>query len=214
MIMALRVLLLLVLSALFSPFALGDGVPHQREIGRAGEKARFLVIKAQGKWGLAVIDAGMASVLQPEPIAFEFYKAPDTISHLSSGYDRLETSSGRALGIAHVAGPDGTSFTVEDRWSISGIDIQLARKVTVAGTANFGFLTSITFSHPEAHPRSEVDYFAPGMITEVRGICRQRQLAAARPMAQKATVNFKYGKTGCLLPCLGFISPMALRSPC
>jgi hypothetical protein len=164
MIMAVQVFLLLVLSALFSPFALSEGVPHQREIGRVGEKARFLVLKAQAKWGLAVIDAGMASVLQAEPIAFEFYKAPDRISHLSSGYDRLLTSSGRALGIAHVAGPDGTSFTVEDRWSSSGMEIQLARKVTVAGTANFGFLTSITFSHPEAHPRSEVDYFAPGMI--------------------------------------------------
>jgi hypothetical protein len=100
MIMALQVFLLLVLSALFSPLALSDRAPHQREIGRVGEKARFLVIKAHGKWGLAVIDAGMASVLQPEPIAFEFSKAPDTISHLSSGYDRLEIVSGATVGTA------------------------------------------------------------------------------------------------------------------
>ena len=162
--MALQVLLLLVISVLVSPLALSGSTPLQREIGRVGEKARFVAIRAQGKWGLAVIDAGMASALQPKPIAFEFYKAPDAISHLSSGYDRLEILSGGALGTTHVTGPDKTRFTVEDRWSINGTEIQLSRRVVVAGTANYGFLTSITFSHPEAHPRSEVDYFAPGMI--------------------------------------------------
>ncbi len=162
--MALRVLLLLVISTLSLPVASRGSTFHQREIGRVGEKARFVAIKAQGKWGLAVMGAGMASVLQPEPVAFEFYKVPDSICHQSSGYDRFETSSGRALGIAHVAGPEKTRFTVEDRWSIEGTEIRLSRKVTVAGTANYGFLTSITFSHPDAHPRSQVDYFAPGMI--------------------------------------------------
>ena len=161
--MALQVLLLLAIWV-FSPYALkGDELP-QRDIGRVGDRAKFVAIQSRGKWGLAVRDAGLASVSQPQPIALEFYKAPDTISHQSSGYDHIEISSGGALGVADVSGPDKTRFTVEDQWSINGSEIQLARKVTVAGTAAYGFLTSISLSHPDAQPRSEVDYFAPGMI--------------------------------------------------
>lgn len=42
--------------------------------------------------------------------------------------------------------------------------LELSRTVEVSGTNSSGFLSAITFSHPEAHPRSAVDYFAPGMI--------------------------------------------------
>jgi hypothetical protein len=162
--MARQAVWFLAICALVSPVALRSGTADQREIGRVGDKASFVGIMTQGKWGLAVSGAGMASVLQPQPVAFEFYNAPDTISHQSSGYDQLEISSGGALGTARITGPDKTRFTIEDRWSVSGSEIQLSRKVTVAGQSNSAFLTAITFSHPEAHPRSEVDYFAPGMI--------------------------------------------------
>lgn len=159
-----RVLLSLLVSVVFSPIALVAGAAAQRQIGQVGEKAKLIAIRKHGKWGLAVTGAGTASVVQPEPVAFEFFQAPDTISRLSSGYDSLKTSNQTALGIAHVVGPNQTQFSVEDRWSIHGTAIQLSRKVTVTGTANYGFLTFITFLHPETHPRSEVDYFAPGMI--------------------------------------------------
>jgi hypothetical protein len=162
--MRLRVLLLLLISVKFSPVASKGGSAPQRQLGQVGEKASFVATRAKGKWGLAVTGAGMASVVQPEPVALEFFKTPDIISHQSCGYDRLETSEVGTLATANVVGPDKTRFSVEDRWSINGTEIQLSRKVTVAGTANYGFLTSITFPHPDAHPRSEVDYFAPGLI--------------------------------------------------
>lgn len=136
----------------------------QRQIGRIGESANFVAVIANGKWGLAVTGAGMASVVQPEPVAFEFFEAPGKIHQQSSGYERLDISAAGAVGVAQVAGPGNTRFTVEDRWSIKGNEIQLLRNVAVAGNANLGFLSAITFVHPEAHPRSEVDYFAPGMI--------------------------------------------------
>jgi hypothetical protein len=111
----LRVLSLpLLLFALFSPVAISADTPSQRQIGRIGDKANFVATQAQGKWGLAVTDAGMASVVQPEPVALEFCKAPDAISHQSSGYDRLEISQAGTIGIAHVAGPAETHFT--DGW--------------------------------------------------------------------------------------------------
>ena len=162
--MARQAVWFLVMCVVFSPAALMCGTADQREIAKVGEKASFVGIMTQGKWGLAVTGAGIASVIQPEPIAFEFYQAPDTISHLSSGYDQLEIKSSVAFGTVSVTGPDKSQFTVEDKWSVTGTEIQLSRKVTVAGHSNSSFLTAITFSHPEAHSRSEVEYFAPGMI--------------------------------------------------
>jgi len=152
------------LAVAFSAIAFVGASSPQREIGRVGGSAIFVATQVRGKWGLAVKGAGLASVVQPEPVALEFFHAPDTISHQSSGYDRMEISQARALGRTQLVGPDKTRFTVEDQWTINGTEIQLSRKVTVAGRANDGFLTSITFLHPVAHPRSEVDYFAPGMI--------------------------------------------------
>jgi hypothetical protein len=142
---------------------LSDAVP-ERPIGRIGESASFVAILAKGKWGLAVTGAGMASVVQPGPIALEFFEAPGRIYQQSSGYERLDISASGAVGVAAVAGPNETRFTVEDRWIIKENVIQLIRNVTVVANANLGFLTSITFGHPDAHPRAEVDYFAPGII--------------------------------------------------
>jgi hypothetical protein len=129
----------------------------ERPIGRIGENANLVAIVAKGKWGLAVTGAGMASVVQPEPIAFEFFEAPGRIHQQSRGYQRLDISAAGAVGVAQVAGPGNTRFTVEDRWSMKGNEIQLLRNLEVAGNSNFGFLTSITFVHPEAHPRPEAE---------------------------------------------------------
>ena len=68
------------------------------------------------------------------------------------------------MGIADLPGPGGTHFRVEDHWRINGTEIELSRNVSVAGAADYGFLTSIAFSHPESQSRAQVDYFAPGMI--------------------------------------------------
>src|SRR5579862_7071513 len=155
---------LMVMCALSRPVTLRSSSPDRREIGRVGEKATFVAVMTQGKWGLGVNGSGMASVSQPQPVAFEFYQMPDTISHQSFGYDQVEVSSAGALGTAHVVGPDESHFTVEDQWTVNGSEIQLSRKVTVTGQSSSGFLTAIMFSHPETHSRAEVDYFAPGLI--------------------------------------------------
>ena len=136
-------------TALLSAAAAGSYA--QPEIGQMDGGAHFVSIESHGKWGLAVTGSGMASAAQPEPIAFEFYQPPDVISRQSAGYDHVDLFARGALGIAHVAGPANTSFTIEDRWSVDGSVIQLSRKVTVTGTADYGFLTSVTFIHPDTY---------------------------------------------------------------
>jgi hypothetical protein len=136
----------------------------ERVVAPIGKRARLIATYTGGMWGLAIVGAGLASAAQPTPVAFEFFAAPNTISNVSSGYERFDISNGRALGIAHVLGPGQSRFTVEDQWNVNGTIVELLRKLTLQGSANAGFVSSITFAHPTPQSRSSVDYFAPGMI--------------------------------------------------
>jgi hypothetical protein len=155
-----RVLLVLVATCL-SAIAQRES---ERVIGPVGEHARLVATHSDREWGVAITGAGQASAAQRSPVAFEFFVAPNTISHAFSGYEQLHTSNGKAWGIAHVAGPGQSRFTVEDRWTVNGRIIEFSRKVTVQGSDNAGFLSWIAFKHLTSQSRSSVDYFAPGMI--------------------------------------------------
>ncbi|HLV87819.1 MAG TPA: hypothetical protein VKV39_12620 [Candidatus Sulfotelmatobacter sp.] len=137
---------------------------NQLHLGRLTNGAEFVAVKSNGKWGLAVTKAGIASVTQTQPVAFEFYKSRNEISNVSTGYENVDISGTQILASAHLVGPSGTRFSVRDRWQILGAMIELSREVVVSGHADQGFLSSISFSHPEARPRSDVDYFAPGVL--------------------------------------------------
>ena len=140
-----------------------EKVSQRVVIGSSGE-AQFVAFESGAKWGLGVTGAGLASVTQAQPVGFEFYERGGNISASSTGYDRFTVSAGFGSGLAYVNGPGGTRFTVEDRWTIEGAVMELSRKVLVNGTANCGFLSSVVLSHPDVQTRSQVDYFAPGMI--------------------------------------------------
>ena len=154
----------LALIVLCPVFAFAKTTYRQRDIGKVGRNAHFLVFQSHGKWGLALAGTGMASANQPKPVSVELYQSPNTITKRSSGYDHIEIQSGKLLGTSTVPGLKGTSFLVNDRWEITGETLQLTRSVRVQGTADAGFMTSITFHHSSRVPRSSVDYFAPGMI--------------------------------------------------
>src|SRR5215469_13312916 len=91
----------------------------QRQIGKLGPGVDFLAIQQHGKWGLQVSGAGMASVVQPEPVSVELYQSPDTIVERTSGYDHLDFRPRTAIGRSVVRYLN-VSFLVEDRWRIEG----------------------------------------------------------------------------------------------
>jgi hypothetical protein len=71
--MRVRVELFLTITCLPILF-LSDGPPTPDWPDR--REREFCHDTRKGKWGLAVTGAGMASVVQPESIAFEFFEAP------------------------------------------------------------------------------------------------------------------------------------------
>ena len=139
-------------------------VGRTRSIGALENGARLIGFQSEGRWGLMVTNIGAASVTQSSPVEFEFYSGPQAIKRVTAGYETLTSSNGKTKGLAHVTGPGQSRFTVQDEWTISGSVLDLSRIVTVTGSEDVGFMSAITFRHPEPHPRSSVEYFAPGMI--------------------------------------------------
>ncbi len=138
--------------------------PKMNRIGALRNGAQLVFFEADDAKGVAVIDGGSASLKQSKPVQLEFYAGPEQIEQKATGYQTFEASRGRARGAAKVSGPSGSSFSFEDEWSVQGDVLELSRTVTVSGSSSEGFLSAIEFPHPETHPRSAVDYFAPGMI--------------------------------------------------
>ncbi|MBV9677287.1 MAG: hypothetical protein JO185_13200 [Acidobacteriaceae bacterium] len=139
-------------------------VGRTRSIGALENGARLIGFQSEGRWGLMVTNIGAASVTQSSPVEFEFYSGPQAIKRVTTGYETLTSSNGKIKGLAHVPGPGKSRFTVQDAWTVNGSVLDLSRIVTVTGSEDVGFMSAITFRHPEPHPRSSVEYFAPGMI--------------------------------------------------
>jgi hypothetical protein len=137
---------------------------HSQAIATLKSGAQFVAFESGGVKGIAVHQAGSASVDQPKPAELEIYAGPGHIENKSTGYESLQASRAKARGVAHIAGPDGAQFAFDDEWSADGDVVELSRRVEVSGASTSSFLSAIRLSHLESHARSEVDYFAPGMI--------------------------------------------------
>jgi hypothetical protein len=144
--------LFLLASAAFA----AEGVPALRLPGGVQVAA---VRAASGAWGIAVTGAGAASVAQQRPIQLEF----DGAAPASAAYDSVAAIPGGFIGRGKVEGM-GAIFRVEDRWTASGGVLRVARTVTVSGSAKGGFLSAVTLDTGKPFVRSEVDFFAPGMM--------------------------------------------------
>jgi len=143
-------------SGLFSP-----GI----EIGGLETGARVVAIPdEEDSWGLAVEDAGLAAMVQAEPVQLEFYGADGLVQPVSAPYSSVEEAGGGVVATAAVDGPGGGVFHVEDRWIVDGAVLTVDRSLRVSGDAPGGFLSAVTLVSVEEAPREETGYFVPGMI--------------------------------------------------
>lgn len=119
---------------------------------------------SDNKWGIYLEKAGLSSAFQTAPAQIEIYLDSVNILKASSGYGQVYKTGNGFTGNA-VIETGKVSFTVNDQWKITGNVLQLNRNVKVAGN-NFGagFLSTITFINQQKQARSNVNYFAPGMI--------------------------------------------------
>ena len=53
---------------------------------------------------------------------------------------------------------------MEDTWTVAGSALRLSRRLTVKGQGRGGFLSAVAFSADAPGPRSDLEFFAPGMI--------------------------------------------------
>ena len=156
-------------------------------IGTLQSGAKLVSFQSDAGHGMAVIDAGSASVRQSQPVQLEFLEGANKVTNRSAGYNSISFDNGKAEGIAHLAGPGKSTFTFRDQWTIHADVLQLARTVTVSGSDSGNFLTSVTLTHPSVHPRTEVDYFAPGMI--YGGTSHLSQASIGGPDAYNSTAQ-------------------------
>ena len=134
-------------------------------LGRLSTGDEVVVLRtAKGDWGLAIRGPNLASVEQPNPIQLEFSTQPAGASGIGAGYRAVVKTAEGFRGTAAVTQPGGPTFNVEDNWKISGDVLSLARRVTVSGNGEGGFLSAITFETRKPFARSDVDFFVPGMI--------------------------------------------------
>jgi hypothetical protein len=119
---------------------------------------------AEEDWGLATKGPSLASVEQPKPIQIEFSTQPPGAVGIGAGYRSVVKTAEGFRGTAAVTQLGGPTFNVEDNWKISGAVLSLARRVTVSGNGEGGFLSAITLATQKPFSRSDVDFFVPGMI--------------------------------------------------
>ena len=142
-----------------------SGLSGGTEIGRLETGTRAVAVPGENDgWGIVVEDAGLASIVQPEPVELEFYGQDGSVQHFSAPYAAVERTGEGVLAKASVDGPAGGSFHVEDQWGIEGGVLNFHRSLRVAGNAPGGFLSAVTLVTVGAVPREEADYFVPGMI--------------------------------------------------
>lgn len=142
--------------------ASNDG--NQRVIGKLSTGAVVSVKQGHnGKWGIFISHAGDASLKQPQPVKIHWYRDPQHVFKNASGYSSVKKIGDGFLGKATIK-IHGASFQVADYWNIDSSVLTLSRHVEVHGYAVGGFLSAIKLLSQEKKHRSEVDYFAPGMI--------------------------------------------------
>jgi hypothetical protein len=118
-----------------------------------------------GEWGLEISGAQAPMTGQPKPAQIEVYRGDDNVRQLAAGYNVVEKSAGAVVAKATLAGEGGTTFTVEDRWTVSGAVLSVARTVTVGGTdAKAGFFSAVRLVTAPAAKWTDADFLAPGLL--------------------------------------------------
>lgn len=118
-----------------------------------------------GALGVRIEGGGLASASQPEPAMLELFDgASGQVELRAAGYERLEEREGEVVGTARVEVDADCSVTFEDRWSVRDGALHLAREVAVHGTSDRAFLSAFALDAETSVTRSEVQYFAPGVV--------------------------------------------------
>ncbi len=154
--------ILLLLALAYAPWVQAK---EATDLGQLPNGTKVLAVQStRGYWDLETQGSTSSSATHCVPIEIAYSSGDPGQPGIAQGYDSVRRTPTGFEGTAAVAGPGKVIFHVVDLWTTAGSTLNLARKLTVAGQAPGGFLSSIVFSVKGDFPRSQVDFFAPGMI--------------------------------------------------
>ena len=142
------------------------GGAHRASPGDTGCALQF-PRQAHG-WGMALTGSGQADALTSVPLQIELQNNGDggngEAEQRSAPYTKLRRLPNGTEATGAVAGLGGSSIAFTDQWTCHVGEVTLQRSVRVIGTAPGGFATAFVVSHAGGQPRSQVQYFAPGVL--------------------------------------------------
>jgi hypothetical protein len=140
------------------------GAPRGDFLGRKMPELRSRR-NADGSWGLAVSEAGMASAEQRQPLKLEVWdETKGSVRTISGGYATMAQERPGYSAAGRLTLEGGASFDFRDLWELRGDTLRLDRTVQVHGNAAGGFLSAAVLDVTARQRWPEVEWFAPGMI--------------------------------------------------
>ncbi len=146
------------------PSAQAGAVAGRIELGRLANGAAVTFLRASsGDWGRE-LSGGGPRLTQPKPVQIEVYRGGENASQLSAGYHSAWKEADAVAAIANVSsGP--TTFSVEDRWKVSGAVLSLSRRVNATASEDgAGFLSAIRLATAPTAAWTDAGYLVPGLL--------------------------------------------------
>jgi hypothetical protein len=139
---------------------------NQIKLGNLESGATVSFVRnAESEWSIEISGETAPLMKQQKPIQIEVFRGKDDVNQLATGYQSVKNEAGMVVATAKVRSAKGVTFNVEDQWKITGADLSLSRKVSVAGTEDStGFYSAIRLVSDSTVKWEEVKYFAPGIL--------------------------------------------------
>ena len=135
-------------------------------LGQLADGAKVEFVRARsGDWGIEISGAGNPRITQMKPAQVEVYRGEKNVRDFAAGYSSVQKEATAVVARGEVAGGGDAAFVVEDRWTISGAQLSLSRKLRVTGAEdNAGFYSAIRLSTAPEVAWTDMDFLAPGLL--------------------------------------------------
>jgi hypothetical protein len=132
-------------------------------LGQLSDGTQVYFVKSDsGTWGLELKKDDKISFAQRTPAGFEFLTS-GSARYKSVAYASLDLAGDSAVGTAEIQ-QETSTLKLRDVWKVKDGELSLCRQVKVLGSAEGGFMSSVSLEGKKGLRREEAEFFVPGMI--------------------------------------------------